>query len=86
MEPKRYRDLNPKMTSVANEICNSICKYYNEDYLELLFENRQIVIEDVIFQILLECCRYTYLSNSEKHPIAFTLNGMGLNRNLNEKL
>ena len=59
------------MTAVANEIGNSICKYYDEDYLELLFEDNQIAIEDVIFQILVECCRYAYLSNSEKHPITF---------------
>lgn len=66
------------MAAVANEIGNSICKYYNEDYLELLFENHQIVIEDVIFQILVECCRYAYLSNSEKHPIAFYIERDGL--------
>lgn len=59
------------MIAVANEIGNSICKYYDEDYLELLFEDNQIAIEDVIFQILVECCRYAYLSNSEKHPIMF---------------
>ena len=63
--------MNQKMTAVANEIGNSICKYYDEDYLELLFEDNQIAIEDVIFQILVECCRYAYLSNSEKHPITF---------------
>ena len=56
---------------VANEIGNSICKYYNQEYLEVLFDNHQICIEDVIFQILVECCRYAYLSNAEKHPITF---------------
>lgn len=52
--------MNQKMTAVANEIGNSICKYYDEDYLELLFEDNQIAIEDVIFQILVECCRYIH--------------------------
>lgn len=59
------------MTIVANEIGTSICKYYNQEYLEVLFDNHQICIEDVIFQILVECCRYAYLSNAEKHPITF---------------
>lgn len=63
--------MNQKMTMVADEIGRSICKYYNEDYLETLFEKNQIIIEDVIFQILVECCRYAYLSSSEKHPITF---------------
>lgn len=31
------------MTAVANEIGNSICKYYDEDYLELLFEDNQMI-------------------------------------------
>ena len=38
--------MNPKMTSVADEIGRSICKYYEEDYLDLLFSGN-IVIEDV---------------------------------------
>jgi len=47
-----------------------ICKHANEDYLENLFTGG-LVIEDVIFQILIECSRYAYLVNSEKHPWAY---------------
>ena len=39
--------MNQKMTMVADEIGRSICKYYNEDYLETLFEKNQIIVNDI---------------------------------------
>lgn len=52
--------MNSKMTAVANEIGNSIYQYYEEEYISPLFSNG-LFIEDIIFQILVECCRYAYL-------------------------
>jgi len=60
--------LNRKMTCIADEIGNSIIQYYDKEYVNLLFSN-DLSIEDVIFQILVECCRYAYLKNAQRHPI-----------------
>ena len=76
--------MNPKMTSVANEIGRSICKYYEEDYLDLLFSGN-IVIEDVIFQVIVECCRYAYLKNAEKHSLKYYIDRDGMELELARK-
>ena len=76
--------MNPKMTSVADEIGWSIGKYYDEDYLDLLFSDN-IAIEDVIFQILVECCRYAYLKNADKHSLKYYIDRDGLELDLARK-
>lgn len=68
--------MNLKMTSVADEIGRSICKYYEEEYIDLLF-SENIVIEDVIFQVLVECCRYAYLKNADKHSLKYYIDRDG---------
>ncbi|MGO5024494.1 hypothetical protein ACTQ4E_15635 [Lawsonibacter sp. LCP25S3_G6] len=77
-------DLNSKMTAAANEIGNSIFKYYEEEYLDTLFSN-ELVVEDVIFQILVECCRYAYLINAEKHSLKYYIERDGLELELARK-
>ena len=52
--------LTPKMHKIADDIGNIIYDFYPKDYLALLFSSG-IVIEDVIFQVLVLCCRYAYL-------------------------
>lgn len=76
--------MNSKMTAVANEIGRSIFQYYNEDYLETLFMCG-ITIEDVIFQVLVECCRYAYLKNADKHPLKYYIDRDGLELELERK-
>lgn len=69
--------MNEKMASIANEIGRCIYQYYNSDYLEVLF-GCGISIEDVIFQILIECSRYAYLINVEKHSLKYYIEKDGL--------
>lgn len=72
------------MTAVADEIGHSIYKYYEEEYLDLLFSNG-LIVEDVIFQILVECCRYAYLINAEKHSLKYYIDRDGLELDLARK-
>lgn len=81
---KLVKILNLKMKNVADEIGYSILRFYNEDYLESIFRFG-IQIEDVIFQILVECCRYAYLKNAEKHPQKFYIERDGLELELERK-
>ena len=60
--------LTPKMHKIADDIGNIICDYYNKDYCAFLFSNG-FIIEDIIFQVLVLCCRYAYLTTAEKHPL-----------------
>lgn len=77
--------MNEKMTAVADQIGKSIFQYYDEDYyIETLFEGG-IVVEDVIFQVLVECCRYAYLKKSEKHPLKFYIERDGSELELERK-
>lgn len=69
--------MNKKMTDVANDLGRWIYQNYEHDYLDLLFDGR-IVIEDVIFQILVECARYAYLINAPKHPFSYFIENEGL--------
>ena len=72
------------MTAVANEIGDRIFKNYDEEYLRLLFSGG-LVVEDVIFQVLVECCRFAYLWNAEKHPLKYYVERDGLELELARK-
>lgn len=76
--------MNLKMKEVADEIGKCIYREYNEDYIETLFEGG-IVVEDVIFQVLVECCRYAYLKTAEKHPLKYYIEREGLELDLTRK-
>lgn len=76
--------LTPKMQKIADDIGNNILKHYEQDYLDVLFF-LGITIEDVIFQVLVLCCRYAYLINLEKHPIAYYIDEEGLEPDLARK-
>ena len=69
--------LSSKMKKIADDIGNVILSSYNKDYLSTLFASG-IHIEDVIFQVLVLCCRYAYLISSEKHPLSFYIERDGL--------
>lgn len=73
-----------KMTVVADEIGRSIYKYYEEEYIDLLFLG-DIVVEDVIFQVLVECCRFAYLKNAEKHSLKYYIDRDGKELELERK-
>ncbi len=61
--------LTQKMKKVADDIGEVILKYYDRDYLTILFSSG-ITINDVIFQVLINCCRYAFLTNLEKRPLS----------------
>lgn len=61
--------LTPKMKIVADDIGEVILKYYDQDYLRTVF-SCGITINDVIFQVLVNCCRYAFLTNMEKRPLS----------------
>lgn len=76
--------MNSKMTAVANEIGSSIYRFYEKEHIDLLF-SKNLVIEDVIFQILVECCRYAYLKNADKHSLKYYIDRDGLELELARK-
>ena len=76
--------MNPKMTAVADEIGDVICRYYDKEYLETMY-SMGIVIEDVIFQVLIECCRYAYLQNASRHPLKYYIERDGLELDIARK-
>ena len=59
------------MIMLADDIGRAIWKYYDNNYLRMLFSSSCIVIEDIIIQVLVICSRYAYLKNAEKHPIMY---------------
>ena len=61
--------LTQKMKKVADDIGEVILKYYDRDYLTVLFSSG-ITINDVIFQVLVNCCRYAFLTNMDKRPLS----------------
>ena len=62
--------LTPKMKRIADDIGGIILQDYDRDYLSLILANG-LIIEDIIFQVLVECCRYAYLLKAEKHPLKY---------------
>lgn len=62
--------MTPVIRQIADDIGYFILHNYSREYLETLFSN-DITIEDVIIQVLVLCCRYAYLSNTEKHPLSY---------------
>ena len=69
--------LTPKMEKIADHIANCMFYNYKPMDLELLF-SPGLFPEDVIFQVLVLCCRYAYLINSEKHPVSYYIRRDGL--------
>ena len=69
--------LTPVMHQIADDIGYYILNSYNRKYIEMLF-SFGLTIEDVIFQVLVICCRYAYLINSEKHPLSYYIMQDGL--------
>lgn len=76
--------MNRKMAAVADEIGRCIYKYYEEEYIDHLFSG-DIVVEDIIFQVLVECCRYAYLKNAEKHTMKYFIERDGMELELARK-
>ena len=65
------------MQRIADDIGTIITNNFDTEYLDILFSSG-IVIEDIIFQVLILCCRYAYLVNLEKHPISYYIEQDGL--------
>ena len=55
--------LNEKMKAVQIAI-EQIINSFPKDYLNIVFGDR-IIKEDLILQIMLECCKYAYDSTAE---------------------
>lgn len=80
----RLKRLTPKMHFIADEIGRFIYEHYDEDYLEVLF-SFGLSVDDIIFQVLVLCCRYAYLINAEKHPLSYYIEQEGLEADLARK-
>lgn len=65
--------LNENMHRVAKTIEEVITQIFPADYLTVVFDNNRIRIEDIIGQILVECCKYAYDSTEETHSLLFFL-------------
>lgn len=76
--------LTEKMKTIADDIGGIILHNYDDEYLHLIFSSG-LIIEDIIFQVLLECCRYAYLINAEKHPLLYFIERDGLETELARK-
>ena len=76
--------LTPKMQRIADGIGNVICNHYDKDYLAVLF-SCGYTIADIIFQVLVLCCRYAYLKTAEKHPLKYYIDHDNLELELARK-
>ena len=76
--------LTEKMKRIADDVGGIILHKYDDEYLHLIFSSG-LVIEDIIFQVLIECCRYAYLANAEKRPLLYYIDQDGLETELARK-
>lgn len=77
--------LTPKMHNIADAIGNYIYEYFNEEFLDILFSNG-FFVEDIIFHVLVICCKNAYLINTEKHPLSYYIEKEGLEAELARKV
>ena len=61
------------MHRVAKTIEEVITQIFPADYLTVVFDDNRIRIEDIIGQILVECCKFAYDSTEETHSLHFFL-------------
>lgn len=66
--------LTRKMNEVAQVIFRQIIKVFPKEYLRHTFSGK-ITINDVILQILVECCKYSYDNTLEKHSLDYYIRG-----------
>lgn len=76
--------MNSKMKNIADLICKSIYRSFDEDIFYGLLAI-EISIEDIVLQIMMECCRYAYLKNTEKHALNYYIEKDGLEVELERK-
>lgn len=76
--------LTQKLQGIYHDLYKKIIYNYDKDYLEYIFSGN-VSINDVIFQILVECCRYAYINNLEKHPWTYYINEDDLELELKRK-
>lgn len=62
--------LNEKMQSVAKSIEEVITKILPATYSTFVFDERN-TIEEIIGQILIECCKYAHDNTAERHSLNF---------------
>jgi len=62
--------LNEKMHAVAKTIEEVIIHTIPAEYQMFVFEGK-ITLEDIISQVLVECCKYAYDSTEEKHSLNY---------------
>lgn len=70
--------LNAKMYSVATAIEEVIIRELPTEYQVFLFDGK-LKLNDLVMQILVECCKYAHDSVSEKRSLRFYLQKCGLN-------
>ena len=68
--------MNQKMQKVAAEIESTIIRTFPVEYQLFVFDGR-ITIKDIVSQIMVELCKYSYDSIQEKHSLTYYLGGTG---------
>lgn len=68
---------NEKMEAVKSTIENVIDAVFPSKYLDYVFSGK-IEPEDVVFQILMECCKYAHDTVSDKHSLRYHLQRRGM--------
>lgn len=68
---------NEKVEAVKSTIENVIDSVFPSKYLDYVFGGK-IEPEDVVFQILMECCKYAYDTVSDKHSLRYHLQRRGM--------
>lgn len=62
--------LTEKMQGMKAAIDLLITEFFPSDFLDSIFTD-ETTREDIILQIMVECCKYAYDNTSEKHPVDF---------------
>jgi len=60
------------MRVLAATIIDVIEKTFQPEYLDFVFSGR-LTLDDVVIQILVECCKYAYDNTAEKHSLNYYL-------------
>lgn len=60
--------LNEKMYKIASTVVDVIEKTFPPQYLKFVFSGK-LTLDDVVIQVLVECCKFAYDNTAEKHSL-----------------
>lgn len=68
VESGRKNVMNQKMSAVATAIEEVIINTFPVGYQMFVFEGK-LTLEDIVSQVMVECCKYAYDNTTEKHSL-----------------